>query len=78
MVGILSYGADMPLCRLSTGPRSEKAVANRDEDSLTMAVAETHDCLGGIDRKTVGGLERDGSISRVRYLFQGYVALAAP
>jgi len=56
MTGILSCGAYIPLRRLSTGPRSEKAVANWDEDSLTMAVAAAGDCLGDIDRKSVGGL----------------------
>jgi 3-hydroxy-3-methylglutaryl CoA synthase len=35
---------------------SEKAVANWDEDSLTMAVAAATDCLGGIARGTVDGL----------------------
>lgn len=56
MTGILSYGAYVPLRRLSTGAQSEKSVANWDEDSLTMAVAAATDCLGDIDRKTVDGL----------------------
>ncbi len=56
MAGIVSYGAYVPLRRLSTGAQSEKAVANWDEDSLTMAVAAAIDCLGGIERKTVDGL----------------------
>jgi 3-hydroxy-3-methylglutaryl CoA synthase len=56
MVGIVSYGAYVPLRRLSTGPRTEKAVANWDEDSLTMAVAAAVDCLGGIGRQSVDGL----------------------
>ncbi len=56
MAGIVSYGAYVPLRRLSTGPKSEKAVANWDEDSLTMAVAAAIDCLGSIDRKTIDGL----------------------
>jgi hydroxymethylglutaryl-CoA synthase len=56
MVGITSYGAYVPLRRLSTGAQTEKAVANWDEDSLTMAVAAAIDCLGGIDRRTVDGL----------------------
>jgi len=55
MTGIVSYGAYVPLRRLSTGP-SEKAVANWDEDSLTMAVAAATDCLSGIERKTINGL----------------------
>ena len=56
MIGITSYGAYVPLRRLSTGPRSEKAVANWDEDSLTLAVAAAIDCLGGVKRETVDGL----------------------
>jgi hydroxymethylglutaryl-CoA synthase len=56
MAGIVSYGAYVPLRRLSTGPQTEKAVANWDEDSLTMAVAAAIDCLGSIDRKTIDGL----------------------
>ena len=56
MVGIVSYGGYIPLRRLSTGPQSEKAVANWDEDSLTMAVAAAIDCLGDIKRETVDGL----------------------
>jgi hydroxymethylglutaryl-CoA synthase len=56
MPGIISYGAYVPLRRLKTGPQSEKAVANWDEDSLTMAVAAASDCLRGIDRKTIDGL----------------------
>jgi hydroxymethylglutaryl-CoA synthase len=56
MTGIVSCGAYVPLRRLSTGPKTEKAVANWDEDSLTMAVAAAFDCLGKIDRKTIGGL----------------------
>jgi len=34
----------------------EKAVANYDEDSVTMAVAAGIDCLSGIDRRAVDGL----------------------
>ena len=56
MAGIVSYGAYVPLRRLSTGAQSEKAVANWDEDTLTMAVVAATDCLGGIGRETVGGL----------------------
>lgn len=58
MEGIVAYGAYIPLNRL--GPetkgwrgRTEKAVANFDEDSLTMGVAAAMDCLKGIDRSTV-------------------------
>ncbi len=56
MIGITSCGAYVPLRRLSTGPQTEKAVANWDEDSLTMAVAAAIDCLGSLDRKTIDGL----------------------
>src|SRR3989304_790249 len=55
MIGIVSYGAYVPLRRLGTGPQGEKAVANWDEDSLTMAVAAAIDCLGKIERKTIDG-----------------------
>ena len=61
MEGIVSYGAYVPLRRLGPGTQgwntaAEKAVANWDEDSLTMAVAATIDCLGGIERRTIDGL----------------------
>jgi hydroxymethylglutaryl-CoA synthase len=56
MAGIVSCGAYVPLGRLSTGPNTEKAVANWDEDSLTMAVAAARDCLGNTDRKAIDGL----------------------
>jgi len=61
MVGITSYGAYVPLYRLSReaiapGARGEKAICNFDEDSITMAAAAAIDCLTGIDRETVDGL----------------------
>ncbi len=70
MVGITSYGAYIPLYRIQRmtiyqalgwlNPASllpgEKAVANYDEDSLTMAVAASMDCLNGLARETVDGL----------------------
>jgi hydroxymethylglutaryl-CoA synthase len=61
MAGIVSYGAYVPLRRLGPGTQGwntagEKAVANWDEDSLTMAVAAAIDCLGSFERKTVDGL----------------------
>ena len=60
MVGIVSYGAYVPLRRLGQGTTGwnfpvEKAVANWDEDSLTMAVAAVIDCLGDKDRQMVDG-----------------------
>lgn len=66
MPGIRSYGAYLPLYRLSRAEIArawggapqpgERAVANYDEDSLTMAVAAARDCLAGIDRASVQGL----------------------
>jgi len=66
MVGIVSYGAYIPIYRLGReeigrvwgtgGGKGEKAVANCDEDSLTMGVEAAVDCLQGIDRKSVDGL----------------------
>jgi len=55
MVGIISYGVHIPMPRLpraviaehwgARGLPGERAVANYDEDSLTMAVAAARDCL---------------------------------
>ncbi len=61
MVGIKSFGAYIPRYRLgkeTEGWRSsgEKAVANFDEDSVTMAVAAGVNCLGEIDRESIDGL----------------------
>lgn len=66
MVGIVSYGAYIPIFRLArseiastwlgAGMAGEKAVANFDEDSLTMAVEATLDCLNGQDRSNIDGL----------------------
>src|SRR5579871_274519 len=61
MVGITSYGAYVPMLRLPLaaigggkgGGGPEKAVANWDEDGVTMAVAAAVDCLRGIDRASV-------------------------
>jgi hydroxymethylglutaryl-CoA synthase len=69
MVGIKSYGAHIPRFRLDRNImqmallflgfaplRGEKAVANWDEDSITMAVAAAQDCLKGEDLGKVDGL----------------------
>jgi hydroxymethylglutaryl-CoA synthase len=61
MTGIRSYGAYVPKYRLGKetagwGFPAEKAVANFDEDSITMAVAAGMDCLRGIDRSQVDGI----------------------
>jgi 3-hydroxy-3-methylglutaryl CoA synthase/uncharacterized OB-fold protein len=49
------YGAMAWLNPASLLP-GEKAVANYDEDSLTMAVASAIDCLNGFDRQKIDGL----------------------
>jgi hydroxymethylglutaryl-CoA synthase len=69
MIGIKSYGAYIPRYRmdhntifssvgfLGTFPvPGENAVANYDEDTLSMAVAAGIDCLSGIKREEVDGL----------------------
>lgn len=66
MIGIKSYGAYIPIYRLSEselarawggkGGRGEIAVANYDEDSITMAVEAAIDCLNGTDRDIADGL----------------------
>lgn len=61
MVGIVSYGAYIPKWRMSRellrkGLKGEKAIAGPDEDSVTMAVSATLDCLNGIDRASIDGL----------------------
>ena len=70
MVGIRSYGAYIPIHRINRmtiyqalgwlNPASllpgEKAVANFDEDSITVAVAAAMDCLIGVQREKVDGL----------------------
>jgi 3-hydroxy-3-methylglutaryl CoA synthase len=67
MVGIVSYGGYIPWYRINRGilysamgwlnPASflpgEKSVINYDEDSITMAVAASMDCLTEIDRKNI-------------------------
>ncbi|MBI4304396.1 MAG: 3-hydroxy-3-methylglutaryl CoA synthase [Chloroflexi bacterium] len=66
MAGIVSYGAYIPYYRLPRsvinkawaqgGGRGEIAVANYDEDPISMAVAAGMDCLKGTDPRTVGAL----------------------
>ncbi|WP_018133064.1 OB-fold domain-containing protein [Effusibacillus pohliae] len=66
MVGIVSYGAYIPYYRLDRkkiadafGERAmggEKAVANFDEDSVSIAVSAGLDCLQGIDASGIGAL----------------------
>ena len=64
MVGITSYGVHIPFSRLSrdeiarswgtVSMGGEKAVANFDEDTITMAVAAARDCL---KRKEIGQVD---------------------
>jgi len=65
MTGIASYGAYVPMTRLPLaliggrpakegGP--EKAVADYDEDAVTMAVEAARSCLRGFDASVVDGL----------------------
>ena len=66
MAGIISYGAYIPIYRLKRDEMArawsrgssggERAVANFDEDSATMAVEAISDCLRYIDRQSVDAL----------------------
>ena len=65
MAGIVSYGAYIPIYRLSKetlnqvwggGGKGEKAVANADEDTLTMGVEAARDCLKGVEESSVDAL----------------------
>lgn len=66
MVGIVSYGAYIPIYRLSRDTlasvwgkplgRGERAVASADEDSITLAVEAVVDAMRGFDRATVDGI----------------------
>ena len=66
MIGITSFGAYIPIYRLShaelgrawggVGGKGERSVANYDEDSLTMAVEAAIDCMGSMDRSKIDAL----------------------
>jgi hydroxymethylglutaryl-CoA synthase len=61
MAGIVSYGAYIPLFRLGKATAgweglSERAIANFDEDSVTMAVAALRDALTAMDAATIDAL----------------------
>jgi 3-hydroxy-3-methylglutaryl CoA synthase len=66
MLGIISYGAYIPLWRLardaiteawgSGSIRGEKSVANNDEDTITMSSEAAFDCLAGLKREKIDGL----------------------
>jgi len=63
MVGIISYGAYVPMWRMERGEIAKavgamsaggsRAVASWDEDSLTMAVEAGLDCLSSVDPKEI-------------------------
>ena len=60
-VGIAAYGAYIPRYRLGAdtagwNSRQQRAVANFDEDSVTMAVAAGADALTGRDRTRIDGI----------------------
>ena len=91
MIGITSYGAYIPRYRLNRKTifaamgwfnsatagvaRGEKAVANYDEDCVTMAVAAAQDCLNGHEREKIGGLSL--SSTTVPYLERQNAAICA-
>jgi 3-hydroxy-3-methylglutaryl CoA synthase/NAD(P)-dependent dehydrogenase (short-subunit alcohol dehydrogenase family)/putative sterol carrier protein len=72
MIGIVSYGGYIPRLRLNRMSiyqqigwlvpavimvaQGERSMCNWDEDSLTMAVAASRDCLKGIDKAEVDAL----------------------
>jgi len=66
MVGIVSYGGYIPFLRIErkviadawerASIGGERSVANNDEDSITMAVEATINCLNGRNREEIGGL----------------------
>jgi hydroxymethylglutaryl-CoA synthase len=61
MAGIVSYGAYVPLFRLGRGTAgwegpAERAIANFDEDSVTMAVAALRGALTAVDASTIDAL----------------------
>jgi 3-hydroxy-3-methylglutaryl CoA synthase/NAD(P)-dependent dehydrogenase (short-subunit alcohol dehydrogenase family)/putative sterol carrier protein len=71
-VGITAYGAHIPLYRfkrmdifkamgwlspaIMAVAQGERSMCNWDEDSITMAVAATRDCLKGKDKNTIDAL----------------------
>jgi len=91
MIGITSYGAYIPRYRLNRKTifsamgwfnsatagvaRGEKAVANYDEDSITMAVAAAQDCLKGLEREKIDGLSL--SSTTVPYLERQNASICA-
>jgi 3-hydroxy-3-methylglutaryl CoA synthase/putative sterol carrier protein len=72
MIGVTSYGGYIPRLRLNRlsifqsmgwfapaiimAAQGERSFCNWDEDSLTMAVASSRDCLHGMDKKSVDAI----------------------
>ena len=72
MVGIVSYGGYIPRLRLNRmavvkamgwfapnlfgASKGERSMCNWDEDSLTMAVAASQDCLVGVDKSKIDAI----------------------
>ena len=72
MIGITSYGAYIPRLRLDRSAiyqsmgwfapaliavaQGERSMCNWDEDSVTMAVAASRDCISGKDKNTIEGV----------------------
>ncbi len=72
MVGIVSFGAYVPRLRLQRSAiakahawlnpalmgraKGERALANWDEDALTMSVEAARDCLDGFDHRKIGAV----------------------
>lgn len=85
MVGITGYGVHIPRYRLAgqavgaawggPGGKTERAVANYDEDAVTMAWAALDSCLAGKSRGEVGGIYL--ASTSLPYLEMGNSALVA-
>jgi 3-hydroxy-3-methylglutaryl CoA synthase len=81
MAGIISYGAYIPLWRLSrdaiaeawesASTGDERSVANNDEDTITMATEAAIDCLTGLKREEIDGLYFASTTSRSGILYGG-------
>ncbi|NLW68985.1 MAG: short-chain dehydrogenase, partial [Bacteriovoracaceae bacterium] len=72
MIGVTAFGGYVPRYRMSrmtiiqnmawyfpvimAVAGGEKAVANWDEDAVSMAVAAAYDCMAGKDRKALDGV----------------------
>ncbi len=72
MIGITSYGAYIPRLRLDRSAiyqsmgwfapaliavaQGERSMCNWDEDSVTMAVAASQDCISGKDKTLIDGV----------------------